>query len=728
MGRTQREEKRWQRDRFLLREFIIAVTAVLCFITASGERGIAEDVILQDGKVLVAFDRNSGALTRLEDKANHWIVERRPELAISFRLHAPLPNRRDNFVLGSRQKASEVSKVGENKVILKWKDLLSEHGGTLPITFSASVTLEDGALRFEGKLINNSKLTVETLEYPYLGDLTPPSPDTPMQARAMWYDNLESSPIYPTFRNEKGYWGIFYPTKVFESYRSLFCLIQTPGQGLYVQMGDASQRYLLEYTFEQHPGLLDSADDRVPLPDQIDGRPVHLIFRATHFLFVRPHSTSTLAPVILQAYGGDWHSGVDIYKRWRATWFRQSHVPEWVTDIHSWLQLQINSPEQDYRVPYVELPKYAEECARNGVKAIQLVGWNRGGQDGGDPAQDTDPGLGTWQQLHDAIAQIQAMGVKVILFGKLNWADKTTSWYKNELFKYASTDPYGIEYEQGGYSYFTPTQLAAINNHRRAVMDFMDPAYRQIASKEFEKILRLGASGWLFDENCHHGPVKYSFAGDHGYQAPGFIYGGDMPMGSELRSAADIIDKDFLFAGEGHQDWLEQYYPLAYFRIDNNSTPVERYIDPHAPLIVAVTGFDDREKLNLILLDRYIISYEPYNFKGHVTDFSMTLEYGKKIDELRRRYKAWLWDAEFRDTLGAKVTANGATRYSVFLTHSGKRAVVIVNQEPEKTIEAHLDLPNAGHLLVATPEQPDARLSTTNLDIPARSAVIVLEQ
>lgn len=34
----------------------------------------------------------------------------------------------------------------------------------------------------------------------------------------------------------------------------------------------------------------------------------------------------------------------------------------------------------------------------------------------------------------------------------------------------------------------------------------------------------------------------------------------------------------------------------------------------------------DREKLNLILLDRYIISYEAYNSKGHVTDFPLTLQ------------------------------------------------------------------------------------------------------
>jgi hypothetical protein len=199
-------------------------------------------------------------------------------------------------------------------------------------------------------------------------------------------------------------------------------------------------------------------------------------------------------------------------------------------------------------------------------------------------------------------------------------------------------------------------------------------------------------------------------------------------MSKQLRAAADKVNPDFVFAGEGPQDWLMQYYPISYFRINAQSRPVCRYIDPQAPLMVAVTGFDDREMLNLILLNRYIISYEPYNFKGHLTDFPLTLAYGKKIDALRRKYKAWLWDAQFRDMQGAAVRADGSHRYSVFCTAAGKRAVVVVNQESAKTIEATLDLPNAGSILAATPEQPDAQPAAATLRIPARSAIVVMEQ
>lgn len=686
--------------------------------------GEAGEVVLEDREILVAFDRASGALTRMVYKPTQWTIERRPALGASFRLLAPLPERRDNFILGQRQKAAEVRKISDHEVELRWENLLSEHGGVLPMAFRAVVSLNNGKLSFNAILENHSHLTVETIDYPYFGDLNAPTRTTPMAARTMWYGNLGSDEIHPNFRNEKGYWGVTYPTKTFGTNRSLFCLIQAPSQGLYVEMSDPTLPYYLEYTFEQHPGLLYGS--LVPETDTISGWPVHLKFRTCHFVFAHPNSVVKLAPIVMRGYQGDWHAGVDVYKEWRNTWYKPAHFPEWAKEVHSWTMLRMNTPEEDYSIPYTEFVEYGKEYAENGVRAVQLVGWNIGGQDRDDPCLSTEPKLGTWQQFHDAIAQVQMMGVKVILFGKLNWADMTTAWYKNQLYKYQATDPYGIPYEQGGYSYLTPTQLAGINNRRRAVMDFLDPTYRDIATEQFEKVLALGAAGWLWDEVCHHGPVLYNFASGHGYVPPGYIYNGDMPLSARLRDVADRVNRDFIFAGEGPQDWLMQYFPVSETGV--SATPICQYLDPHHCLLLAgVSGFDDREQLNMILLHRYVIQYEPFYYKGHLRDFPLTLAYGKKIDALRRKYKAYLWDGEFRDTLGADVTADGAFRYSVFIAASGKRAVVAVNPESNKAITATIKLPNAGNLVAATPEQPDGEPTTGTLHIPARSAAVIVE-
>jgi hypothetical protein len=678
---------------------ILTALFIAALLTRSST--FAGEVALEDKSFSLAFDADSGALTRLENKATHWVIEQRPELGISFSLNTlSAADHKDNPVLGRKQRAVEVRKLSANQVRLQWKDLVSEHGDILPITLTAIASLTNGALRFDTTVENNSSLMVSTLDFPYLGDLNPPAKDAPLSSQHMWYGNLPSQDISRP--------------AVVMSRQSLFCLIQSTNEGIYVEIHDATQPYLLNFIFDPRRGSKLAED------------PARLEFHTRHFVYAQPHTTAKLVPVVLRGYKGDWHAAMDYYKEWRATWFKEPHLPDWAKQVHSWTMLRMNTPEQDYGVPYTNLVRYAREWAANGVKAVQVVGWNKGGQDGDDPSQDTEPGLGTWQEFRDAIAQVQAMGVKVILFAKLNWADLQTPWYTNELYKYECADQNGKRYEQGGYAYVTPTQLAGIGLHRRAVMDFLDPRYREIAGKEFEKILALGSEGWLWDELCHHATALYSWAPNHSYTPPGYVYAGDLPLSAQLRAAADKKSPDFIFSGEGQQDWLMQYFPVSETGV--TATPVCQFLDRHALLLAGVSGFDDREQLNMILLRRCVIQYEPFLYKGYLSDFPLTVLYGKKIDALRTKYSEYLWDGEFRDTLGADVKANGPVRYSVFVAANGKRAVVVVNPGYGKPITAAVNLPHPGKLVVATPEQPDARPATGELEVPERSAAVLMER
>lgn len=677
----------------------LATTVFAAILTISP--ALAGEVTLQDNLLAASFDTDSGALTRLENRSTRWVIERRPELGVSFQLNTLTADMKENPVLGRKQHAMEVQKISNQQIRLQWRDLQSERGGVLPITLTATASLTNGVLRFDATVENHSPLMVSTVDYPCLGDLTPPATGIPMSSEHTFYGNLITQDI------SRG------PTVM--SKQSLFCMIQTTNQGLYVEMHDATQPYLLNFGFE-------------PRRDSKSNNVTRTEFQTRHFVYAHPHTTAKLVPVVMRGYKGDWHAGVDCYREWRNTWFKEPHLPAWAKEVHSWTMLRMNTTEQDYGVPYTNFVQYGREWAASGVRAVQVVGWNIGGQDGGDPSQATDPGLGTWQEFHDAIAQVQDMGVKVILFAKLNWADLTTGWYSNKLYKYECTDQNGKRSEQGGYAYVTPTQLAGIGLHRRAVMDFMDPEYRDLAVGEFDKILALGSEGWLWDEVCHHASVLYSWAPNHGYEPPGYVYGGDLPISAQLRAAADKVSPDFLFSGEGPQDWLMQYYPVS--EVGVTAVPFCQYLDArHCLMLAGVSGFDDREQLNMILLRHCVIQYEPFLYKGHITDFPMTLAYGQKIDALRSKYKAYLWDGEFRDTLGADVSsANGSFQYSVFAGENGKRAVVVVNPDFNKPIAAAVKLPHARKLVVATPEEPDAKPTKGAVEIPARSVAVIIEQ
>ena len=171
------------------------LTVLFAVMVLAGASATADEVTLKDKLLLVAFDTDSGALTRLEDKSTHWTIERRPELGVSFRLNAPSSDQRDNFVLGQKQHAVEVKKLSAHQVRLQWKDLVSEHGGVLAMTLTATVTLTNGALTFDAALENDSPRMVSTIDFPYLGDLNTPAKGAPMWSEHMWYGNLQSGDI-----------------------------------------------------------------------------------------------------------------------------------------------------------------------------------------------------------------------------------------------------------------------------------------------------------------------------------------------------------------------------------------------------------------------------------------------------------------------------------------------------------------------------------------------------
>lgn len=436
--------------------------------------------------------------------------------------------------------------------------------------------------------------------------------------------------------------------------------------------------------------------------------------------------------MIFRHYVGDWQKGADIYKAWRKTWIRSLTCPDWAKKVHSWQQFHINSSEDYPRCTYKDLILYAKECARYGVRAIQLTGWNLGGQDRGNPSHDIDPRLGTWDDLKNAIADCQILGVHIILFSKFTWADESQPWFKNELIKYAVKDPYGQYFDLWAYQYNTAVQLAGINTRRLVPMCHLSPEWRGVADQEFNKTIDLGADGILYDECMHHGSVFYCFDPSHSHHVPANVYSGDILLESGFRKIAGQKKPVYLFAGETVRDLQFRSYNISYLRIGRDHVAMHRYVAPEASFMMAVTGYNDRHPINQALLYRYIISYEPRNFKGRLKEFPLTVEYGRKVDALREKYSDFLWDGEFVNTVGATIKVKNEMKavYSVFINHKAdKKAIVVANPSYDKQIIVEVGLENKkGKFIVVSPEAQEAKESNGKIKIPALSAVVLMEK
>ncbi|HEV2484913.1 MAG TPA: DUF6259 domain-containing protein [Terracidiphilus sp.] len=689
-------------------------------------------IVLENDHVYLAFDQQTGALTSFTNKVTDWHWQTEARLGESFDIFVPTADRSYNPILGVRNTLASFQKSSDGKTLdLVWSKLQSEYQGKLDITLHGTVHLDGDSVRFSMIVTNHSPHTISSLSWPIFGSV---ARSEPIMRLSTWnYGNLSVSPLWNPASQNAGYFGTNFPTRILDG---RFILLSTPGQGLYVGAHNPDAEENVKYLFEVKPGFEDSYDGTNPRAATISGHPVRLSVQVVHYPFLNPGESGTLAPIVLSPYAGDWHKGVDIYKCWLTTWYHPLPMPDWATEIHSWQQLQINSAEDDLRTRYVDLPRRVAEDAKNGITALQLVGWNLGGQDRDNPSDDTDPRLGTTAELKDAIAQIQRMGMHVILFAKYAWADTSTDWYKQELHKHMATDPYGDIYSWAGYRYQTPEQLGGINPRNLATACPNDSGWRKILAQEFQKVIDLGASGVLFDEAQHRHSSDYNlcFNPNHGHHMPATIWSGDIALANMYRGMIRNSDgeNNFLFSGEEPEDVLEGYYSLSYLRIGPGHTPEERYAFPFRPMMIAVTGFNDREMINRALMYRYIISYEPFNFKGDIKDFPLTMAYGKQVDAFRQRYKDYLWDAEFRDTLEASVAVDGKRYpdYSVFLRKDGRRAVVITNTKSSEPIEATVRLAGsaARPLVCARPEQSDADSCGMTVTVAPRSVIVLMER
>ena len=645
---------------------------------------------LETASMRLAFDEGSGSLVSVYSKVSDWYVLNREHLALSWRMMVPLEGKRNNNAWGHLQTLAPVCTRGADFIRFHWAQAETEFGGVLPIEVTTECRIKDGQAVFSMHIENRSDMFVENVYYPYLGDLHRPAAAEAFEWHHGRYSRMESTPLWPSFPNFPGTHSVDVPTVYGAGADgppyNPFCLFADEcGNGLYI--GAAERRIESAiWHLEAHPGWRNAMDDRLFTEDTADGKDVFVRFAVGHVPFVAPGASFDMLPFGMEAYKGGWAEGSECYTRVSRKWNRLPKLPAWAAAPHSWLQVHINSPEDELRIRFTDLPMLGRECLEYGIDAIQLVGWNDGGQDRGNPSHDPDPRLGTFEELKAAIKEIRGMGIKLVLFAKFTWADRSHPEFKTVYEPLAVKDPYGDYYLHQGYMYMSVSQLSQTSTRRLIPMCFHSDAYMEICRAEFQKCVDLGADGILYDENHHHAHALCCFDTSHGHRYGENVYAADERLIDMFREMT--AGTEFLIAGEASYDFQLNYYDVSYTRTwGRDHRPYTRMTRPDAQVMTAVVGFDDRSMINQCLLNRYIISYEPYNFKGLPSDFPKTAGYGRKMDALRRDLRTYFWDGRFREALGGSVAAEGAAvQYAVYDGTDGKQGMIVCNYDEDRAV------------------------------------------
>ncbi|NOY09657.1 MAG: hypothetical protein GXP33_12545 [Spirochaetes bacterium] len=684
---------------------------------------------------------------------------------MGLQLLVPIKGHRNNRAGSEMQRLSMYKKLSDEKAILRWNDVNCSHSGKLNISVTLQVSLKGPSAYFNIFIDNKSPYFVEEVWNPCIGGLRKPEGEPDLESWSMnMCGGFSKHILGDGFPQECGYFGTDYPTflKTFPNIeaQASFILLTNNIQGLYMGMHD-KELNIVNFVHELKPGYLDSKNKRVPLSDMIGNKPAGFVVSAVRMPFIKPGESMELAPMVIHLYRGSWHRGIEPYKKWRRTWFRAKPMPDWLSSIDCWLTLHMNSPEGGCRYRYNDLADIAQEAKDHGVGALQLIGWARDGQDGAEPYQDTDPRLGTREELKNAIRQIEALGIRVLLMCKFKWADRSIPEFKSELLPLTLKDMYGSFVQFDGYAYQTMSQYLTGGSRRTgAGLCHLSKKYRTLALREFKKIIELGSSGILYDELASN--MLMCFDASHRHRRGESNFKGSLKLADEFYQAAHLARDDFLMAGEGPNDHLSQYYPVSYIRTWNgqwgswnekNHIAAWKFMNPDMTFATCLTGWDDREMVNQCLVCGYIINYEPYNFKGRITDFPDTVAYGIKAQKLRRKLRHYIWKGKFNDTLGIEASFSFASEgsfnissdnssgispdgekpaclYSVFENRENhKRAVIIANQHPEYQLKAIISLVNSGSDFdVYDIENDQVERCSGSLTVKRRSVKVLVER
>lgn len=699
--------------------------------------------VLSDHLAEIGFDENTGAIVKMKNCRTGYELIRQPELALGLTMLIPVKDHRNNPAPSEKQALSGFEKSSDGQTaVLTYDKIATVWAGTLDITVKITVKLDNGQFSFLVYANNKSPYVIEDIRYPCLGGLAVEEGTEPLQTATLnFLGGLNSTPLSDGFSNP-GYYGTDWPT-VYLSYPGLevsapFILLARESQGLYLGVHHEEPE-LAAFVHEYKPGYSDNRRRRLLRDQEIDGTPAGFCVSVSRIPFLSPGESMELPPVVAAFYEGDWHNGIQPYLNWRKTWYRPVKSPKWLEDADCWMTLHINSPEGCCRHKYRELPGLMRKAKEKGVQVLQLIGWARGGQDGDEPYQDTNPLLGTKEELKQAIREIEEMGIHVLLMCKFKWADQSTPEYQEELLPHTIKDIYGYPAQFGGYCYQTTLQNVVVGSKRSgAALCHLSKGYRELALREFDKILDLESSGILYDELGN--PFQICFDPTHGHKPGASIQIGSMELAKEFYDrATERLGGGFFFAGEGPLDVESQYYKGTYIRSDNGGLdggphiPGWKFMNPDMYIATCVVGYDDREMVNQCMAYGYAINYEIRNFKGLPNDAPLTSAYVMQARALRKKLKEYLWTGVFRHTVGVSVRDQDGTGdflYSRFENRqNGKSAVVVVNDSTEKPLNAWVSLGKSdAQFTVYQIGKEEAFQSNGNVEVPPRSLCVCVEQ
>ncbi|MBQ7867408.1 MAG: hypothetical protein IJ354_04605 [Clostridia bacterium] len=395
----------------------------------------------------------------------------------------------------------------------------------IPVDMSARVVIElpegDCRSKWRMSLTNNTDWEVDTVAFPaidgmWLGD--------------SWEDDVL---VYPRFAG----WQIVNPTQKlaadaqrivwkWQEYQYTYHLNEATGakddRGAYVMhlpySGAASMMWMDLYDPNEKTGLYitcrTSGDHMMGLRAESFGETNPGTGMAILHETCLEKGTWESEECVFAFHEGDWHWAADEYR----TWFEsvhepipQTHRPKWFMEsaglmAHYDFQYQGGGIVHKYK----DIPHIYDLAKELGFNHLLLSGWNRDGFDYGFPHYETNPNLGTEQELKDALAEVKAKGGHVAFYINSRLCNTGFEDEQENLEKFAIQNRDGSRFqEKYGAADVTFASMCINSNWRKQLLDTVNYLTHEIgADSMYLDQLAMASSVKCYNPEHEHGHTR----------------------------------------------------------------------------------------------------------------------------------------------------------------------------------------------------------------------------
>ena len=340
------------------------------------------------------------------------------------------------MTIHSAMQDGKVTRNG-NVTVITYEKLITDTGREIDATLTVTVTKSEEGYLFATRLENRCDVRLNELQCPYVDfeHMVGKREDDVLYRPKGLGERIEN-PWAALDADHTEYMSA--------DYNEIKSTIMYPRPATMTWMGIQSGKYFF-YIAKQdertHACCLLSAIG----PRHLDSK--RLISAICQYPFVNKGETVCPPPVFVSMFEGDWRDGSDMYGKFaRENYFKPIQPRKWVEGMTGWQRIILRHQYGEIFFKYEDLPALYLEGKKYGLDTLLVFGWWKGRFDNGYPHYEIDEELGGEEKLRAAIAEVQRLGGRVILYNNGILIDKNTDFYRKHHKDVAKIDIDGNEY------------------------------------------------------------------------------------------------------------------------------------------------------------------------------------------------------------------------------------------------------------------------------------------